>query len=206
MRGVKEPIVANLNGAETIMNPGPACKDILRSGVGVPTALDEETKKYSFKFVVKLNGSDRINFVPVGKSTTVSLSSKWPSPSFAGEYLPTKRSLSDKGFTAEWKVLDLNRDYPQQWAGQTYRKHAERSAFGVGLFTPADHYQKTLRTSKYAILFVILIFIAFFISELTAGVRLHPVQYLLIGSAIITFYVLLISFSEHIRFGTAYLI
>ncbi len=206
MRGITEPIVAKVNENKSIMNPGLDTNDLMSSGVSAGIVLERETKVYSFKFEVNLTGSDRINFIPVGKSTTVSLSSQWPNPSFCGAYLPTERSVNEKGFTATWKVLDFNRDYPQQWVGNIYRDQAEKSSFGVGLFTPVDFYQKSMRTTKYAILFVVLTFVAFFISEIVAKVRLHPVQYLLIGLAIIAFYALLFSLSEHIYFGTAYAI
>jgi len=234
IRGISEPIAATVNGSKILMNPGLASNDLMSSGVSAGMGIDRQIKEkpkdkrkpgrekknrntrkepenimaknYSFRFVVNLNGSDRINFVPVGKTTTVSLSSKWMSPSFGGAYLPSERSVSEKGFTATWKVLDLNRDYPQHWIGTTYRDHVASSSFGVGLFIPVDFYQKSTRSAKYAILFVALTFVAFLISELAAKVRLHPLQYLLIGLAIITFYTLLLSLSEHISFGTAYAI
>lgn len=204
IRGIRKTITAQLNGKDMVMKPGLHTHDVMSSGVSAAIILDPQVKKYSFKFVIDLNGSDRIGFVPVGKTTTVALSAKWPNPSFDGSYLPSKRSMRSTDFTAEWRVLDLNRDYPQQWKGDAYKKETQRSSFGVGLFTPVDFYQKSIRTTKYAILFVALTFMAFFISEMVARVRLHFVQYLLIGLAIITFYTLLFSLSEHINFGKAY--
>jgi inner membrane protein len=206
IRGITDLITAHVNDTKIVMDRGIETHDVLSSGVIAPITIDRETKKCSFKIVVNLTGSDGINFIPLGKSTTVSLSSDWPNPSFRGAFLPFERSMSKKGFTATWKVLELNRKYPQQWAGNKYRQHVEKSAFGVGLFTPVDFYQKSMRATKYAILFVVLTFSAFFISELIANVRLHPVQYLLIGLAIITFYTLLLSLSEHINFLIAYLV
>ncbi|MFC1836823.1 cell envelope integrity protein CreD [Thermodesulfobacteriota bacterium] len=204
MRGMRKPVAANVNDKELVMSPGLDVNHLISSGVSAGVVVNGETKKCSFRFSVDLNGSDGINFVPLGKSTTVSLSSKWPNPSFGGAYLPSSRSMSDEGFTATWSILDLNRDYPQQWRGSKYDDQAKRSAFGVGLFTPVDSYQKSMRITKYAILFVALTFVAFLVSEVVSKVRLHPVQYLLIGTAIITFYTLLISLSEHIAFTTAY--
>jgi inner membrane protein len=202
--GIKKQIVANINEDPIAMNPGLATNDVVSSGVSAPIVLDPQTKEYAFKIAVNLNGSDRIDFVPVGKSTTVSLSSDWPNPSFGGTYLPSKRTMTKENFAAKWEVFDLNREYPQHWHGDEYRKQAEGSVFGVGLYTPVDFYQKSMRATKYAILFVVLTFSAFFISELLASVRLHPVQYLLIGLAIITFYTLLLSLSEHTNFRTSY--
>ncbi len=164
------------------------------------------TNTYTFRIELSFTGSERIAFLPVGESTSVTLSSDWPSPSFDGAYLPVDRKLEETGFSATWKILDLNRNFPQQWKGRGLWNKAESAGFGVGLITPVDFYQKSMRTTKYAILFVALTFAAFFISELTARVRLHPIQYLLIGVAITTFYTLLLSLSEHIGFTPSYII
>lgn len=204
MRGVREPITANINGTEVPMSAGVSTNNLMPSRVSAGITRDQATSGYSFRFVVNLTGSERINFIPVGKSTTVSVSSHWPSPSFCGAYLPSDRSISDKGFSATWRILDLNRNYPQQWLGNAYQRETERSAFGVGLYSPVDFYHKAMRVTKYAILFVVLTFAAFFISELITKVRLHPMQYLLVGLAIITFYSLLLSLAGHMDFRVAY--
>ncbi len=203
VRGISDKVTATVNDTGILMNPGLQTTDLMASGVSGSIDLDRRTKEFAFKFVLKVNGSEHINFVPLGKSTTVSMSSKWGNPSFDGAYLPT-HDIGRESFDATWSILDLNRNYPQYWKGNTYRKQAQSSAFGVGLFSPVDFYQKSMRTTKYAILFVALTFVAFFASELVAGVRLHPIQYLLIGLAITTFYTLLISLSEHVGFGRAY--
>lgn len=206
VRGIKDKIIAQINSKETVMNPGLLVTDVISSGVSAMITLDPRYQEYRFKFQLDLAGSERISFIPLGKSTTVKLSSNWPSPNFDGAYLPQKREITDKGFNAMWKVLDLNRDYPQQWLGAKFKEQTKESAFSVGLVTPVDFYRKSMRTTKYASLFVVLIFTAFFISEMVAQVRLHPIQYLLIGIAVITFYILLLSLSEHINFRGAYLI
>ncbi len=206
VRGIKDKIIAQINSEKTVMNPGLLVSDVVSSGVSAPITLDPRYKEYRFKFKLDLAGSERISFIPLGKSTTVNLSSNWTSPNFDGAYLPQKREITDKGFSAMWKVLDLNRDYPQQWLGAQFKEQTRRSAFSVGLVTPVDFYRKSMRTTKYASLFVVLIFTAFFISEMAARVKLHPVQYLLIGMAVITFYILLLSLSEHINFRGAYFI
>ncbi|MEW6351685.1 MAG: cell envelope integrity protein CreD [Thermodesulfobacteriota bacterium] len=202
VRGIREQ-TATVNDTGIPMNPGLQTADLMSSGVSAPIELDRRTKEYAFKFVLKVRGSERINFVPLGKSTRVSLSSEWSDPSFDGAYLP-ERHIGPTTFDATWDISDVNRDYPQYWKGSAYRKQAQSSAFGVGLFSPVDFYQKSMRTTKYAILFVALTFVAFFASELVVRVRLHPIQYLLIGLAITTFYTLLISLSEHFGFGWAY--
>jgi inner membrane protein len=204
VRGIKDKIRAKIDSRKIRMNPGLPGKDIVDSGVSARLDLDPRNNRIRFDFNLNLAGSERISFIPIGESTIVKISSDWPSPNFDGAYLPNKREVSPEGFKSQWKVLDLNRNYPQQWIGNAYSAEAHRSAFNVGLVTPVDFYQKSMRTTKYAVLFVVLIFTAFFISEITAKVRLHPVQYLLIGAAVITFYILLLSLSEHIDFSLAY--
>jgi inner membrane protein len=68
-----------------------------------------------------------------------------------------------------------------------------------------DIYQKSYRAVHYGYLFVALTFALFFLYEVLAGLRVHPVQYGLVGIALTAFYVLLIALAEHIAFGWAYL-
>ena len=114
------------------------------------------------------------------------------------------RIIDNNGFSANWKIFDLNRNYPQCWIGNSH--NVDNSAFGVELFIPVDIYQKSIRTVKYALMFIVLTFIAFFFSEVMNRLRVHPIQYLLIGLAISIFYILLISISEHTTFNFAYMV
>ncbi|MCP4151838.1 MAG: cell envelope integrity protein CreD, partial [bacterium] len=111
------------------------------------------------------------------------------------------------GFKANWEIYDYNREFPQQWKGKNKQWNFLDSRFGLQLFSPVDEYQKTTRSIKYAILFISLTFLAFFlVIEIMNKRRIHPVQYLLVGFALCIFYLLLISLSEHVAFDTAYLI
>jgi inner membrane protein len=204
MRGIKDQVKTIFNNEEILMNPGIETNEVLVTGISSKVNLNEQKKKYNFKMNINLNGSYKLSFVPVGKTTTVSMSSTWTDPSFGGAYLPISRVIDKKGFKAKWKILHLNRTYPQQWTGQKYKLTG--SDFGVKLFIPVDIYQKSTRTAKYALLFIVFAFIAFFFSEIMNKLRLHPIQYLLLGFAITIFYVLLISISEHVNFDMAYLI
>lgn len=204
MRGIKERIKADLNGAALTMDPGITTTDVITSGVHAGIALDSEKAVNHFRVELNLNGSEQIHFAPVGKVTTVTARSKWKDPSFVGAFLPAERTIDANGFSALWRVLHLNRSYPQYWTEGDHDLTA--STFGVKLFRPVDIYQKSMRTAKYALMFIVLTFMAFFISEVIHKLRVHPVQYLLIGLAMIIFYTLLISISEHIGFGGAYLI
>jgi inner membrane protein len=205
MKGIKDNINLQWNGTTLPFNPGINDNDVVKSGISVHVPLlhkQKGTENYSFGFDLNLNGSDRLEFIPLGKETLASIQSTWPDPSFVGTFLPEKHTISSQGFQAQWKRLQLNRNYPQQWVGNAHS--IEESAFGVKLVIPADQYQQTLRSAKYSSLFVLLTFLAFFFIESWSRVRLHALQYLLAGCAIIMFYLLLLSLSEHMSFNAAY--
>lgn len=203
MRGIRESIEGVFGGQKLAMEPGMETADVFAAGVSAPVALNQTTQGYDFRFVIDLNGSQQLSFVPVGRTSSVSMRSPWPDPSFTGAFLPVERTISPEGFTARWNVLHLNRNYPQSWTGSGHK--LDESAFGVRLFSPVDIYQKSMRTAKYALMFIVFAFMAFFLSEVIHRLRVHPVQYLLVGLAIIIFYTLLLSVSEHTSFGIAYL-
>ncbi len=118
----------------------------------------------------------------------------------------TGRSAT-KGFSADWKVLHLNRNFPQKWVdSRNDLDLLNNASFGVKLLMPVNAYKQTMRTAKYAIMFIALTFMAFFMIEVLNKKSMHPVQYLLVGFALVLFYTLLLSFSEHVSFGFAYLI
>jgi len=156
--------------------------------------------------VVKLNlkGSKNLNFTPIGKTTLVKLSGPWGSPSFEGEFLPEEREVSDAGFSANWKILHFNRPFAQQWTNDN--QVIGGADFGVKLLIPVDQYQKSIRTSKYGQLIIILTFVALFLVEIIRKLRIHPFQYILIGVALIIYYTLLLSLSEQVGYNWAYAI
>lgn len=154
------------------------------------------------EFTLNLKGSQSLNFIPAGKATAVNLSGPWGNPSFDGKFLPEKRTVNENDFTAQWNILHYNRPFPQQWTGN--QKTLEGSEFGVNLLVPVDQYQKSIRTSKYAILIILLTFVSLFMVEMIRKIKIHPFQYVLIGAALIIYYTLLLSISEHLGFNTAY--
>jgi inner membrane protein len=153
---------------------------------------------------VKLNlkGSRRLDFVPAGKTTEVKLSGPWSDPSFDGEFLPATREITKNGFTASWKVLHFNRPFSQQWTQNN--QTLSGADFGIKLLIPVDQYQKSIRTSKYGVLIILLTFVALFLVEITQKIRIHPFQYILIGAALTIYYTLLLSLSEHFGYNLAY--
>lgn len=203
MRGLKKNIRIQWNDTLIDVIPGLKNNDVDVTGVHGIAKLSNDNS-YAFSFDLDLNGSYSMNFVPIGKDTRVTISSTWPSPSFKGAFIPEKSKIDQKGFTANWNVLQLNRTFPQQWIDQEYT--VQSSAFGVELITPVDAYQKSERSAKYAILFIGLTFLVFFFAEIMTKTRIHIINYLLSGFALCVFYSLLIALAEHIPFNLAYLI
>lgn len=207
VKGIKEQIKLKWNNTDCLAESGVQNQDIIHSGLTINVPVTNQTKRYTFAFDLKLKGYDRLTIAPIGKLTTVALQSTWSDPSFSGTFLPTNREITEQGFQANWKVMDINRGYPQYWSGE--RRNINWAFFGVDLYQPIDHYQKVDRVTKYALMFIVLTFLAFFILEVLKGhqiKRIHPVQYLMIGSGLILFYSLLLSLSEHIGFLGGYLI
>jgi inner membrane protein len=176
-----------------------------RKGIKIP--VPETTsfqKQQALSVTLSVKGSRSLHFLPVGKTTQVRVQGAWDSPSFAGSFLPTDRSVGPEGFDAKWRVLHYNRPFDQQWVGAN-RELADVD-FGVRLLIPVGQYQKSIRTAKYGILIILLSFVALLLVELITKIRIHAFQYILIGAALIVYYTLLISFSEHIGFNVAYLL
>jgi inner membrane protein len=177
------------------------------SGTGIVTTLPWQTEadfNGTVTATLNLKGSSLLYFVPVGKTTDVSLKGPWANPSFDGEFLPEKREITDKGFSAHWKVLHYNRPFAQEWTGTN--TELSGASFGTRLLIPVDQYQKSIRTAKYGILIILLTFVSLFLVEIIRNIRIHAFQYLLIGAALIIYYTLLLSLSEHVGYNIAYLI
>jgi len=203
MNGIKEFVTIQLENHEYLADPGIPADDVLASGISISPDL-ESGRVYDFKIKLNLNGSSGLLFSPAGKQTDVQLTSVWANPGFTGHFLPSDREVTESGFRAEWNVLHLNRNFPQQWLGA--KPEVSNTTFGVNLLLPVDEYQKTMRSAKYAIMFISLTFITFFMFELLSSHVIHPLQYLMVGVALIIFYTLLLSISEYIVFGLAYLV
>jgi inner membrane protein len=218
-RGIEDEVILNWNNKTSNFSSGSQLylgdgqpnferekNDRQISTINTPIIIKDEGKsKNNFSFLVNLKGSESINFIPAGKTTEVSLTSNWTNPSFDGSFLPDKRNVSAKGFYASWKVLHLNRDFPQYWTNST-PESIQNASFGVKLITPNDNYQKSSRSVKYAILIISLTFLGFFFIEIINRKKIHPFNYILIGLALCIFYTLLISISEFSSFNIAYTI
>lgn len=204
MRGIQDNVNLQWGEATYDFNPGAKLKNLIQSGISTTVDISSEAATQPFSIDLALNGSGNIGFAPMGKETNVELQSPWPNPSFVGAFLPDDREISEAGFKANWKVLHLNRNFPQQWR-DSYQNFSE-AAFGLNLLLPVDEYQKSTRSAKYATLFIGLTFLIFFFVEVKNKIRIHPFQYILVGLALCVFYALLVSLSEHINYNLAYVI
>ena len=215
MRGIRTALKLDWSGRELPLEPGGAEDGLWTSGLKVTQvpglAEGKDGERYAFAFNLAVNGSEALRILPLGKQTSVAIKSDWPDPKFTGAFLPEERKISGTGFSALWNVSYFGRSYPQQWRHEEAARVAsaesvQASAFGVELFLPVDIYQKTERSTKYGVLFLILTFLTFFLYEVWNPFSLHPLQYLLVGAALCLFYLLLLSISEHAPFALAYLI
>jgi inner membrane protein len=187
------------------------------SGMHVPLDLAElkAAGRIAFGFSLYLKGSERQHFVPVGKNNIVSIESNWAHPQFGGNFLPEGRSISEAGFKASWRISAMASDAQQQLAAQESagarpaagsQAAPQLDSFNIGFIEPVNIYTQADRATKYGLLFVALTFAAFFVFEMLKRLAIHPVQYLLVGLALVMFFLLLVSLSEHIDFLVSYLI
>jgi inner membrane protein len=179
-------------------------------GQGIHASLKGQTDGENFTFSIPLtvNGSEKIGFAPFGKISKFTLKSDWTNPSFQGLWPPDQRSVTTKGFDATWDIPSLGRNYPQQWNNELPVKPEiiSGSVFGVDLISPVDNYRMADRSIKYNFLFLILTFVVFWLFETATRLRVHPLQYLLVGVAMSMFYMLQLAISEHLGFTIAYII
>lgn len=210
LRGLSENVTVLLNGVACEVEPASSISDA-PSNSGLVCAFDLASllggDTVLFEITLPIKGIDGLFLAPVGNATSVSLTSDWGDPSFQGNFLPIHREINDNGFKADWKVMALNRDYGQIATNCTNWEYMmNRSELGVNLCIPVDQYQQTTRTVKYAILIIVLTFAVVFFVEIRRKTNIHIVQYILIGIALLLFYTLLLSFSEHLAFALSYAI
>lgn len=160
--------------------------------------------QFSVTSALRFSGAQRIAVLAYGKTTHLIVDGDWPSPGFDGGFLPVSRSVSGRGFRAEWSVPFIARGVAAE--GQSDLINGlDATALGVSFVEVADPYQSVNRSMKYAALFLGLIFLSYFVFEATTGKRVHPAQYILVGIAQIIFYLLLLSLAERIGFDLAFL-
>jgi len=210
LRGTREGLVLDWGGIKRPLLPG---SQVPGYTTGATAMLADEkpiSAQVEFSIPIDFNGSEGIYFAPFGVQNEATLKSNWPDPAFRGAFLPTERSVRDSGFDAKWKVSYYGRSYPQSWTSQMGNDRfttqaVSQSVFGAQFLSVLDSYRYVERSIKYGVLFLVLVFTTFFLFEVTARQKIHPFQYLMVGAALCLFYLLLLSISEFIGFGLAYL-
>ncbi|HVN58426.1 MAG TPA: cell envelope integrity protein CreD [Bacteroidales bacterium] len=203
-RGLKGDVAISTESGVLHAEPGVRDQEVNRSGITFSSPLRQGQKDLKFDLSLNLSGSEGLYFVPAGKTTKVHLQSDWKSPSFSGSFLPASRKVDDKGFSADWLITHLNRNFPQSWYGSSF--NTKESSFGLDLFLPVDHYQKSWRSARYGILFIALSFLVLIFLEITRKEPIHIFHYFLVSLALLLFFSLLNALSEQTGFNTAYLI
>jgi inner membrane protein len=209
-RAIRDPIALTIGNASATFKPAGARV----AGFGQQLVaefgelgLEDLATPQAFSFELALGGTGGLRFLPLADVTSVRTQSNWASPRFGGAFLPEQRDVRADGFSAQWRVLDLGRGYPSSWKKSAPApQDVEASSFGVDLITPIGIHEASMRAAKYAVLFIGFSFVAYFLFELFASLRLHALQYLLVGMANAMFYLLLLALAEHIGFGGAYLV
>jgi inner membrane protein len=181
-----------------------------RSGLHALLATPAPGAELAFDVLFKssLQGTETLSIAPLGGRNVIELRSPWRHPRFHGDFLPRSRSVASDGFTARWEVSSLASDAQSQYRAGMNRTTdgAATEAISVTLIDPVNIYSQVDRATKYGLLFVLLTFGAFFLFELFRQLRIHPVQYALVGFAIAIFFLLLLALSERIAFGLAYVV
>lgn len=206
-RGVDNDPALRINGRDYRFSAGNAGA---LAGPGLNVDLGEialdRAGRFDFNFPLALTGSARLAIAPAGEATAVTLRSPWPHPSFQGRFLPLTRSVSGRGFEAQWQISHLARNFERVLAASDEDRAVRPETLAVSFIEPVNVYLKSERAVKYGVLFVVLTFAAFFLTEVLRRLPIHPLQYLLVGLALAVFFLLLIALSEHVAFGPAYVL
>jgi inner membrane protein len=209
LQGLSENVSVNWGapGSSVPFRPGLAPElGVSAPGINARVAVNNDGGEIPFDLTIKLRGTRDLQLSAAGGETSVTAKGNWPHPSFQGAFLPVDRSVSAQGFTARWQVPHLARNLPQAMpTADTVFAGLSGATFGIAFVEPVNFYLQVERALKYALLFIGLAFLSFFLIETLSGARLHGVQYLLIGGAQVVFYLLLLSFAEQWGFDLAYL-
>ncbi|MBA7945160.1 cell envelope integrity protein CreD [Citrobacter sp. RHBSTW-00271] len=204
-RGIGVVNTPQVNGTSLAVEPGTGL-DGRAQGIHIPLPdAGWAEKNLSVVLSLNLSGTGDFSVVPVGRNSEMTVTSNWPHPNFLGDFLPAKREVSESGFKAQWQSSWFANNLGERF-GDEKIGWLGMPAFSVAVATPADQYQLTDRATKYAILLITLTFMSFFVLESMTSLRLHPMQYLLVGLSLVMFYLLLLALSEHVGFTAAWIV
>ncbi|HEE0141240.1 TPA: cell envelope integrity protein CreD [Citrobacter youngae] len=203
-RGIGVVKASQINGTSLAVEPGTGL-DGRAQGIHIPLPdAGWAEKNLSVVLSLNLSGTGDFSVVPVGRNSEMTVTSNWPHPNFLGDFLPAKREISESGFKAQWQSSWFANNLGERFGDEKIGWQG-MPAFSVAVATPADQYQLIDRATKYAILLITLTFMSFFVLESMTSLRLHPMQYLLVGLSLVMFYLLLLALSEHVGFTAAWI-
>ncbi|MDY0743664.1 cell envelope integrity protein CreD [Paucibacter sp. R3-3] len=168
------------------------------------------TEPLQVQLKLELAGTERFALVPAATATQLDITSDWPHPSFGGRFLPTRREISEQGFTAHWQVSELASSAgadvlaAKPIEGLGGKGDGMVDTLDFSMVDPVNPYVMSDRAIKYGLLFIVLSFVTVGLVEVLAGRRVHPLQYLQVGLALSVFFLLLLSLSEHLSFALSY--
>lgn len=206
-RGIKS-ITSGTAGASTAAEADAAFQQFaIREPLG-DYAPREAGSKLPFQFRADILGTSSLHVSPVGDATQITLRSDWPHPAFSKSWSPDERKIGAEGFEARWRTTSVSTGGEDRWnrLAHSGKLLQAENAVGVLLFDPVNVYALSYRATEYAFLFILFTFAALALMEAVTEVRLHAVQYALVGTALAVFFLLLLSLSEHLAFPIAYAI
>lgn len=204
-RGIRSATTSTSGALSRTVEDGPDRPFAIQEHIGDYGAR-QKGDALPFGFRVQLASTGSLHVAPIGDTTEIRISSDWPHPSFSGGWSPDERTVAPQGFRATWRTTHLATGGQALWDSHLRNNKitTPQNAAGVNLFDPVNVYTLSYRATEYAFLFILFTFAALALVETLSGVRLHPIQYALVGSAIAVFFLLLIALSEHIHFSRAY--
>jgi len=208
VRGIDKAPTLTINNQSITLHPDSRLPS-LSNGLSGSLPTQANSAELAFSLSLSLRGMASLSFIPLASDAILKMHSQWPHPEFIGASLPAQRQISANGFDASWSSTRYSSNslsLLQQCISANNCRKLKRSSSGVSFIEPVDVYLQSERAIKYAILFIGLSFISFFIFEHLKHIRIHPIQYTFVGLATAVFYLLLISLAEHIAFHWAYLI
>jgi inner membrane protein len=215
-RGAQADALLTADGRTSTMGPAQVSETLTLGAESEPhmrltlfgarvEGIEKRSSGLSVTTAMRFSGAQRLAVLAYGKTTHLALEGDWPSPGFDGGFLPVNRSVTAHGFNADWTVPYIARGVRAEGTAASI-SGLDATALGVSFIEVADPYQSANRALKYIALFIGLVFLTYFLFEVTTGKRVHPSQYVLVGIAQIIFYLLLLSIAERIGFDFAFLI
>lgn len=202
-RSLKSTPMISVNGKHSIAMTG--CESALGwGGSAVRAKAIPSTEPTHVDITFEMGGGGSLKVFPFGKNVNCTITSDWKSPSFTGYIIPTKYDINNSGFNAFWTIPASAQPYPESFIAEETQTDFDAASFSVEFFQSVSIYHKTERAIKYALVFIIVPFVVFFLFEIFLKKRIHPLQYTLIGIADVLFYLILLSLAEHIPFVSSY--